>query len=100
MLLWISDKGLEIYNLATFDNDKLRTEPVLKKLETYYNPPPQKKNQILIQYQLWSLKQGNMSLEEFIMKAKLLIDEAGYIQRVKDEMLRDTLVFGLECNKD
>lgn len=68
MFLWISDKRLEIYNLATFDNDKLRTEPVLKKLETYCKP---QNNQILAQYQLWSLKQGNMSLEEFIIKAKL-----------------------------
>ena len=40
-----------------------------------------------------------MSLEDFITKGKGLIDESGYHQDSKEEMLRDTLVFGLNSDK-
>ena len=40
-----------------------------------------------------------MSLEDFITKAKGLIDVNGYHQDFKEEMLRDTLVFGLNSDK-
>ena len=40
LLLWIGDKGLEIYNTATFENeeDRLRINPVFEKLEVYAKP--------------------------------------------------------------
>lgn len=46
MLLWIDDKGLEIYNTATFDNtkDRLRIDPVFRKLESYCNPQSNQSN--------------------------------------------------------
>ena len=56
-------------------------------------------NQILSRYQLRCLKQGNMSLEEFVTKARLLVDDSGYPAAVKDESERDTLVFGLRSDK-
>ena len=40
-----------------------------------------------------------MSLEEFVTKARLLVDDSGYPAAVKDESLRDTLVFGLRSDK-
>ena len=40
-----------------------------------------------------------MSLEDFITKAKGLIGESGYHQDFKEEMLRETLVFGLNSDK-
>ena len=40
-----------------------------------------------------------MSLEEFVTKAGLLVDDSGYPAAVKDESLRDTLVFGLRSDK-
>ena len=49
LLLWVGDKGLEIYNT---------TEPVLNALENYEKP---QSNQILSRYQLRFLKQGDMS---------------------------------------
>ena len=65
LLLWVGDKGLEIYNTATWaaDGDKDKLEPVLTKLENYTKP---QSNQILSRYQLRCLKQGDMSLEEFV----------------------------------
>ena len=40
LLLWIGDKGLGIYNTATFENeeDRLRINPVFEKLEAYAKP--------------------------------------------------------------
>jgi len=98
LLLWVGDKGLEIYNTATFTAkaDKLKLDPVWEKLEAYTKP---QSNQILSRFQLRCLKQGDMPLEEFVTKARLLIDDSGYPAAVKEETLRDTLVFGLRSDK-
>ncbi|MCG8620788.1 MAG: hypothetical protein MJE68_02150 [Proteobacteria bacterium] len=40
-----------------------------------------------------------MPLEEFVTKARLLVDDSGYQEAVKQETLRDTLVFGLKSDK-
>ena len=61
LLLWVDDKGLEIYNTTTWQNDgnDLKLEPVLAALEAYTKP---QSNQILSR----CLKQGDMPLEEFV----------------------------------
>jgi len=56
-------------------------------------------NQILSRYQLRCLKQDGMPLEEFLTKARTLIDDSGYDAAFKDETLRDMLVFGLKSDK-
>ena len=73
LLLWVGDKGLEIYNTATFgsDEDKLKLTPIFDKLEVYAKL---QSNQILVRFQLRCLKQGDMPLEEFVTKARLLIE--------------------------
>ena len=98
LLLWVGDKGLEIYNTTTWTEaeDKDKTKPVLDALENYTKP---QSNQILSRYQLRCLKQGDMSLEEFVTKARLLVDDSSYPAAVKQETLRDTLVFGLRSDK-
>ncbi|XP_077972709.1 uncharacterized protein LOC144427401 [Styela clava] len=98
LLLWINDKGLEIYNTSvwTEEGDNMKLARVLEKLEAYTKP---QSNQILVRFQLRSLKQGDTSLEEFVTKARSLIDESGYAATAVDETLRDTLVFGLKSDK-
>lgn len=98
LLLWSGDKGLEIYNTATWEDEdeQLKLDPVFKKFEQYTKP---RSNQILARYQLRCLKQGEMPLEEFITKARTLIDDAGYSGVTKEEMLRDTLIFGINSDK-
>ena len=83
MLLWVSDRGLKIYNTNTFSNneEKLRIELVIEKLE--------------VNNKLQVLKQGNMTTEEFVMKVKQLVKESGYPGIIKDDMMRDILVYGL-----
>ena len=48
--------------------------------------------------QLWHLKrlfQGSMTLEQFLTKATLLVDEARYPARHKERMVHDTLIAGI-----
>ena len=98
LLLWVDDKGIEIYITTTWANegDNLKLAPVLAALEAYTKP---QSNQILATYQLRCLKQGDLPLEEFVTKARLLVDDGGCDTAVKDRSLRDILVFGLESNK-
>lgn len=98
LLLWAGDKGLEIYNTAKWeeDGDKLDLEKVFDRLESYTKP---QSNHILARFQLRSLKQGTMTLEEFVNKARLLINDGGYPTSIQDETLRDTLVFGLSSDR-
>ena len=98
LLLWGVDKAFEIYNTATWteDADKLKLAPVFEKLEAYVRPMS---NQILARFQLRCLRQEQLSLEEFVTRARTLIDDGGYGQDQKAETLRDTLVFGIKSDK-
>ena len=55
LLLSAGDKGLEIYNTATWssEEDQLKREPIFEKFEAYTKP---QSNQILSRYQLRCLK--------------------------------------------
>ena len=45
------------------------------------------------------MKQGDKTLEKFITQARRLVDDGGYPAATRDEMLRDTAVFGVESDK-
>ena len=62
LLLWIGDKGLEIYNANTWTNEggDLKIAPVMAALEAYTKP---QRNQILARYQLRCLKKGDKPLK-------------------------------------
>jgi len=98
LLLWIGDKGLEIYNTTTWasEGDDLKISPVMAALEAYTKP---QSNEILARYQLRCLKQGDRPLEEFVTEARLLIEDGGYDPAAKENTLRDTLVFGVASDK-
>ena len=98
LILWVGDKGLEIYNTTTWTDaeDKNKTKEVLDAPENYTKP---QSNQILSRYQLRCLKQGDIPLEEFVTNVCLLVDDSGYPAAVKQEYLRDTLVFGIKSDK-
>ena len=72
LLLWVGDKGLDIYNTTTSKMLMIKTEKkeVLDALENYTKP---QSNQILTRYQLRCLKQGDIPLGEFVTKVHLLM---------------------------
>ena len=86
LLLWVGDKGLEIYNTSTWTNegDDLKIAPIMAALEAYTKP---QSNQILARYQLRCLKQGGRPLEEFVSEARLLIEDGGYDPAIKENTL-------------
>ena len=98
LLLWAGDKGLEIYNTASWNNDgdKLKLEPVFGKLEAHVKPLS---NQINARFHLRSLKQGEKQLEEFVTEVRTLVNDGGYTNQAKEEAIRDALVFGINSNK-
>ena len=98
LLLWAGDEGLEIFNTATWSDeaDQFKLGPIFERLEAYTKP---QSNQILSRYQLRCLKQDDIPLEEFLTKARTLIDDSGYDPAFQEETLCDTLVFGLKSDK-
>ena len=98
LLLWAGDKGLEIYNTASWSNDgdKLKLEPVFGKLEAHVKPLS---NQIIARFHLRSLKQRERQLEEFVTEVRTLVNDGGYANQAKEEAMRDALVFGINSNK-
>ena len=85
LLLWIGDKGLEIYNTRMWgDNgDNLKITPVMAALEAYTKP---QSNEILARYQLRRLKQGDRPLEE--AEVRLLVENGRYYPAAKEMPLK------------
>ena len=65
------------------------------RFQAYTKP---QSNQILSSFQLRCLKQGEMPLQEFLTKARTLIDDSGVDLAFKEETPQDTLV-GLKSDK-
>ena len=77
------------------DDDKEATSK--KKCRTYWQlfedyTKPRSDSPIAV-VELKRLFQGSMMLEQFVTKAILLVDEAGYRTRQKDRMVNDTHSF-------
>ena len=67
-----------------------------KKLRTYWylfeDYTKQRSNSLIALIELKWLFQGSMTLEQFVTKATLLVDKAGYPAGNKDRMVHDTLI--------
>ena len=61
---------------------KMKLKPYWKLFEDYAKP---KSNSLIAVVELKRLFQGSMTLKHFVTKATLLVDEAGY----KDRMMQD-----------
>ena len=65
-------------------------------LEAYVKPT---NNKVLTTYQLHCLKQEDLTFDEFKTKVKLRLAELNYPSDARDQILRDTLVFGRKSEK-
>ncbi|KAL0194540.1 hypothetical protein M9458_008112, partial [Cirrhinus mrigala] len=90
LLLWIGEKGLDIYNTWSLSEDEA------KKLQTYYDKYAAyitpKSNPIYARYRFHEKMQADgETFEHFITELKLLVKDCGYPN--SDEMVRDRIVF-------
>ena len=90
LLLWIGEKGRDVYNTWTLGADDA------KKLSTYYDKYTEyltpKSNPIYARYRFHEKMQGDgESFEHFVTELKLLVKDCGYPN--SDEMVRDRIVF-------
>ncbi|KAL0161181.1 hypothetical protein M9458_044906, partial [Cirrhinus mrigala] len=90
LLLWIGEKGLDIYNTWSLSEDEA------KKLQTYYDKYAAyitpKSNPIYARYRFHEKMQAaGETFEHFITELKLLVKDCSYPN--SDEMVRDRIVF-------
>ncbi|XP_053374212.1 uncharacterized protein K02A2.6-like [Mercenaria mercenaria] len=97
-MLWVGEKGRDIYSTWTLSNDdKKKLEPHLTKLEEYCEP---KSNVIYSRYLLKSrVQKQDETFEQFVTDLKLLIRDCGYPEDRYDETVRDHIVFGVKSHK-
>ena len=99
---WMGEEGSKLISQWTeegkvTDDDKEAT--FKKKLRIYwqlfkdYTKP--RSNSLIAVVELKRLFQGSMTLEQFVTKATLLVDEARYPAGQKDRMVHDTLIAGI-----
>ena len=90
---WTGEEGSKLISQLTaegkitFDDDEVTSK---KKLRTYWqlfeDYAKLRSNSLIAVVELKRLFQGSMLLEQFVTKATLLVDEAGYPARQKDRM--------------
>ena len=91
LLCYSGDRGLELFNswtLTTAEQKKLLN--YWQNFENYVKPQA---NQIMARYKLYCLKQNSQSVDIWLTSASELATESGYTVNIRDEMLRDHIVF-------
>ena len=74
-----------------------------KKLDSYWERfehfVKPHSNELIAAWELHNLRQGTLSLEEFISKLRILVKEASYPVEHNDRFLRDFLVLGMNSDR-
>ena len=65
------------------------------RLENFVKPHS---NELIAVWELHDLRQGTLSLEEFIAKLRILVKEANYSVKNNDRFVRDFLVLGMNSD--
>lgn len=96
LLLWVGDRGREIYATWTdiTADDKKKLEPHYDRFKRYVQP---KLNPIFARYKFSKEMQGSNSVEQFVTKLKSLVKDCAYA--APDEMVRDQIVFGIASQR-
>ena len=96
LMIWVGDKGREVYNTWTLTNDEA------KKLSTYYERfeahVKPKSNKIFARYKFHNIvQQEKESFEQFLTRLKIQAKDCSYNDA--DEMVRDRIVIGCQSEK-
>ena len=92
LLLWVGDKGRDIYNTWTLTEDEAKVlKSYYDRFEAYAMP---KTNVIFARYKFHEKIQGvNEPFEQFVTDLRLLVKDCNYANN--EEMIRDRIVFGI-----
>ena len=95
LLIWIGDKGPDVYNTWKLTEDEKKSlEAHFKKFKEHVQPTL---NPVFARYKYNNEVQGTQSIEQFVIRLRLLIKDCQYAN--EDEMLRDRIVFGTNSHK-
>lgn len=97
LLYWSGEHGMELFNswdLSADDQKKLKN--YWERFENYVKPHS---NELIAAWELHNLRQGTLSLEEFIAKLRILVKEANYPAEHNERFLRDFLVLGMNSDR-
>ena len=90
LLYWSGERRLELFNRWGLTTDEG------KHLASYWtgfeNAVKPQSNELMSAWELHELKQGAMSIEEFITKIRIHLKEANYPAGLHDRFLRDHFV--------
>ncbi|KAK9539545.1 hypothetical protein VZT92_004644 [Zoarces viviparus] len=92
LLLWIGEKGRDVYNTWTLTADERKVlQTYYAKFEAYVTP---KANPIFARYKFHEKIQKDCeNFDQFVTELKLLVKDCNYPNG--DEMIRDRIVFGI-----
>ncbi|KXJ08987.1 hypothetical protein AC249_AIPGENE17533 [Exaiptasia diaphana] len=97
LMYWAGERGLELFNSWGLSAD---AEKSLKSYWTNFeNALKPQSNELMSAWELHELKQGTMSIEEFITKIRNHIKEANYPADLHERFLRDHFVFGINSSR-
>ena len=94
LMLWVGEKGRNIYSTWTLTADsKKLLKTYYEEFEKYCKP---KSNLIFSRFKYRQIVQEpGEPFEQFLTRLKVQIKDCGYDETVKDEMIRDSIVFGV-----
>ncbi|KAK3746090.1 hypothetical protein QZH41_004627 [Actinostola sp. cb2023] len=91
------ERGIELYNSWDLSNDEGK---LLKSYWTGFETTVKPHSNVLMSaWELYNIKQGDLSTEEFISKIRILIKEANYPSDLRERFLRDYFVFGINSSR-
>jgi hypothetical protein len=97
LLLWIGDRGRQIYNTLTLTelqrkSIKAISDAIQKRLQPKSNP-------VFSRYKFHNEKQGNSTIERFITRLKTLANDCAFHAGYRDDVIRDQIVIGITSEK-
>lgn len=97
LLLWVGEKGREIYNTLTLtDAQRKKVKDICEAFQKHVQP---KSNPVFARYKFNNEVQGENSVEQFITRLKVLAKDCSFGETYIEDMIRDRLVFGIKSQK-
>ncbi|XP_060554235.1 uncharacterized protein K02A2.6-like [Ruditapes philippinarum] len=97
LLLWIGDRGRQIYNTLTLTELQRKSiKAISDAIQKHLQP---KSNPVFSRYKFHNEKQGNSTIEQFITRLKTLANDCAFHAGYRDDVIRDQIVIGITSEK-